>query len=77
VEVVETRVEDGKVRGRLSAIICAAGISRGWISIFDPSCRWAKFVGRDSSGNGNGGSGKGASGHRHSQRGTSGRKLDF
>ena len=46
-EIVETRVEEGTVRGRLSAIICAGGISRGWISIFDPSCRWAKFAARD------------------------------
>mmetsp|Transcript_10346 Transcript_10346/g.21979 ORF Transcript_10346/g.21979 Transcript_10346/m.21979 type:complete len:481 (-) Transcript_10346:155-1597(-) len=38
VEVVETSVENGRVRGR----ICHP--SHGWISLFEPSCRWAKFV---------------------------------
>jgi hypothetical protein len=45
-EIVETRVEDGRVRGRISAV-GYGGISkeaRGWIDLFEPTCRWAKIV---------------------------------
>lgn len=43
-EIVETRVEDGRVRGRISAV-GYGGVSkeaRGWIDLFEPTCRWAK-----------------------------------
>jgi hypothetical protein len=45
-EIVETRVEDGRVRGRISAV-GYGGVSkeaRGWIDLFEPTCRWAKIV---------------------------------
>ena len=45
-EIVETRVEDGRVRGRISAV-GYGGLSkeaRGWIDLFEPTCRWAKIV---------------------------------
>jgi hypothetical protein len=45
-EIVETRVEDGRVRGRMSAV-GYSGVSkeaRGWINLFEPTCRWAKIV---------------------------------
>ncbi|KAL7521003.1 hypothetical protein ACHAWX_005693 [Stephanocyclus meneghinianus] len=45
-EIVETRVEDGRVRGRMSAV-GYGGVSKeakGWINLFEPTCRWAKIV---------------------------------
>lgn len=45
-EIVETRVEDGRVRGRISAVGYGAVSkeARGWIDLFEPTCRWAKIV---------------------------------
>ena len=60
VEVLETRVDEGRVRGRicvvgnerqLAAGSCAgsttgsqAGMILGWINLFEPNQRWAKIV---------------------------------
>ena len=56
-EVVETRVEDGRVRGRICAVINEDGSrvvgygqangsadAGGWINLFEPSQRWAKII---------------------------------
>ena len=58
VEVIETRVEEGRVRGRicsterqLTASIASAttgsqssSVVNGWINLFEPNQRWAKIV---------------------------------
>jgi len=67
-EIVETRVEDGRVRGRIQSVIYGGATTEanGFINLFEPKYRWAKIVsfkgGRPvnsqangSSGNGNGG----------------------
>jgi len=53
-EVVETRVEDGRVRGRICAVINEdgsrvvghgqSGEINGWINLFEPNQRWAKII---------------------------------
>ncbi|KAL9185855.1 hypothetical protein ACHAXT_003632 [Thalassiosira profunda] len=58
-EVVETRVEDGRVRGRICAVVnedgsrvastssvagSTASDACGWINLFEPERRWAKIV---------------------------------
>ena len=50
-EIVETRVENGRVRGRTCAVAnedgsaCGpGGDAGGWINLFEPDRRWAKIV---------------------------------
>jgi hypothetical protein len=45
-EIAETRVEGGRVRGRLTAV-GYGGVAKevnGWMSLFEPTQRWAKIV---------------------------------
>ncbi|KAL7469094.1 hypothetical protein ACHAXS_009339 [Conticribra weissflogii] len=64
-EIVETRVEDGRVRGRIQSVIYGGATTEanGFINLFEPKYRWAKIVsfkgGRPVNSQANGSSGNG------------------